>query len=67
MLIGAESTAVPGRSPVRTRAGGFFIYMGKEKLNEEEIKEIQEGLENVKRGEVTSIEQVARELGITLK
>jgi predicted transcriptional regulator len=41
--------------------------MGKEKLNEEEIKEIQEGLENIKRGEVTSIEQVARELGITLK
>ncbi len=36
-------------------------------LSEEELAEIQEGLENIKRGKVKSIEQVAKELGITLK
>ncbi len=38
-----------------------------ETLSEEELAEIQEGLENIKRGKVKSIEQVAKELGITLK
>jgi predicted transcriptional regulator len=35
-------------------------------LSEEEIAEIQEGLEDIKRGRVYSIESVAKELGITL-
>lgn len=38
-----------------------------ESLSKEEIEEIQKGLEDVKRGRVKPIEQVARELGITLK
>ncbi len=38
-----------------------------ESLSEEEINEIQEGLENIKRGKVYPIESVAKELGITLK
>ena len=36
-------------------------------LSEEEIREIKIGLENVRHGKVKSIEQVAKELGITLK
>ncbi len=38
-----------------------------ESLTEEEINEIQRGLEDIKKGRVYSIESVARELGITLK
>lgn len=38
-----------------------------ESLSEEEIEDIKIALENVKRGKVKSIEQVARELGITLR
>lgn len=38
-----------------------------EVLSEEEIKDIQEALEEVKRGEVYPIEDVAKELGITLE
>jgi predicted CopG family antitoxin len=38
-----------------------------ERLSEEEINEIQKGLEDVKKGRVYSIEVVARELGIALK
>lgn len=38
-----------------------------ESLSEEEINEIQKGLEDIKRGRVYPIESVARELGITLK
>ncbi|HJX50645.1 MAG TPA: hypothetical protein VJ438_04230 [Candidatus Nanoarchaeia archaeon] len=36
-------------------------------LSEEEIREIKIGLDNIKKGEVKSIEQVARELGIKLQ
>ncbi len=36
-------------------------------LSEEEISEIQKGLEDVKRGKVYPIEQVAKELRINLK
>ena len=36
-------------------------------LSEEEIEDIKTALENVKRGKVKPIEQVARELGITLR
>ena len=38
-----------------------------ESLSEEEINEIQKGLEDVKKGRVYPIEVVARELGITLR
>ncbi len=38
-----------------------------ERLSEEEINEIQKGLEDVKKGKVYPIEVVARELGIALK
>ncbi len=38
-----------------------------ETLSEEEIEDIKIALENVKRGEVKPIEQVAKELGITLR
>jgi predicted house-cleaning noncanonical NTP pyrophosphatase (MazG superfamily) len=37
-----------------------------ESLSEEEIEELKIALENVKRGKVKPIEQVAKELGITL-
>jgi len=38
-----------------------------ETLSEDEINEIQEGLEDVKKGRVYPIEMVAKELGIALK
>ncbi len=38
-----------------------------ESLSEEEIKDIKIALENVKKGKVKPIEQVARELGVTLR
>lgn len=38
-----------------------------ENLSEEEIEDIKIALENVKKGKVKPIEQVARELGITLR
>jgi len=38
-----------------------------ESLSEEEIEDIKTALENVKRGRVKPIEQVARELGIALR
>mgnify|MGYP001602105443 CR=1 FL=1 len=38
-----------------------------ESLSEEEISEIQRGLEDIKKGRVYSIESVAKELGISLK
>ena len=38
-----------------------------EPLSEQEIKEIQKGLENIRKGEVYPIEQVAKELGVTLR
>lgn len=38
-----------------------------ERLSEEEINEIQKGLEDVKKGKVYPIGVVARELGIALK
>jgi hypothetical protein len=44
-----------------------FDEIDEEILSDEEIKGIQIALENVKKGKVKPIEQVARELGITLK
>jgi hypothetical protein len=38
-----------------------------EVLTEEELNEIKIGLDQIKRGETTSIEKVAKELGITLR
>ena len=36
-------------------------------LSEKEIEEIKVGLENVRKGKVKSIEQVAKDLGIMLR
>ena len=38
-----------------------------ETLDEDDINEIKIGLENVRRGKIKPIEQVAKELGILLK
>jgi predicted CopG family antitoxin len=38
-----------------------------ENLSKEEIADIQEGLEDIKKGRVKPIEQVAKELGIILR
>jgi len=38
-----------------------------ETLNDQEIDEIQQGLEDIRRGRTTSIEQVAKDLGIVLR
>ena len=46
---------------------GIFDNIEDEELSEQEIKEIQESLEDVKRGRTKSIEQVAKELGIKLR
>ncbi len=46
---------------------GLIDNCEEESLSEEEIEEIKIALENVKRGKVKPIEQVARELGITLR
>ena len=42
-------------------------YSEEESLSEEEISEIQEGLEDIKKGRVYPIEAVAKELGVSLK
>ena len=46
---------------------GIFDNIEDEELSEQEIKEIQESLEDVKRGRTKPIEQVAKELGIKLR
>lgn len=38
-----------------------------ESLSEDEINEIQQGLEDIKKGRVYPIESVAKELGVSLK
>jgi len=38
-----------------------------EALSDEEIEEIQKGLEDVKKGRTTPIEKVAKELGVVLR
>lgn len=42
-------------------------HIEEESLDSDEINEIQNGLEDIKKGKVYSIESVARELGIFLK
>ncbi len=44
----------------------IFDEIEDETLNEEEIEDIKIALENVKRGLVKPIEQVAKEMGISL-
>lgn len=39
----------------------------KEILTDEEIKEIQQGLNDIKKGRTSSIEDVAKRLGVVLK
>ena len=46
---------------------GLIDNCDEESLSDEEINEIQKGLEDVKRGKVYPIEKVARELGIALR
>ena len=46
---------------------GIFNELDEENLSDEEIKEIKIGLDNVRKGKVKSIEQVAKELNIVLK
>ena len=46
---------------------GIFDELDEEVLNADEIEEIKIGLENIRRGKVKSIEQVAKELGVILK
>ncbi len=46
---------------------GLIDNCEEESLSEEEIEDIKIALEEVKRGEVYPIEQVARELGVRLK
>ena len=45
----------------------IFNEIEEETLSAEEIKEIQQALEDVKKGRVYPIEQVAKELGISLR
>ena len=45
----------------------IFNEIEEENLNEEEIEEIQQGLEDIKKSKVYSIEFVAKELGIKLR
>ena len=44
-----------------------FDDIEEESLNDDEIEEIQQALEDIKKGRVYPIEKVAKELGITLK
>ena len=47
--------------------GNLIENMEEETLSDEEIEDIKLALENVKKGKVKPIEQVAREIGITLR
>ena len=41
--------------------------LDEESLSEDEIRDIQRGLEDIRKGRVQTIEQVAKELRVTLK
>jgi len=45
----------------------IIMNIEEEKISEEEIEDIKIALDNVKKGKVKPIEQVAKELGILLK
>ncbi len=44
----------------------IILNIEEEKISDEEIEEIKIALENVKKGKVKPIEQVAEELGVSL-
>ncbi len=46
---------------------GIIDNIEEEELSEEEINEIKQGLEDIRKGRVYPIEKVAKELGIVLK
>jgi predicted transcriptional regulator len=45
----------------------MFDEIQEESLSKEEINEIQQALEDIKKGNIYPIEEVAKELGILLK
>jgi len=55
------------RQPYDDVLNKLFDEVEEESLSEEEIEDIKAALENVKKGKVKPIEQVARELGIILR
>ena len=55
------------REPYEEILNNLLDTSEEEILNDEEIEEIKQSLEEVKQGKVYSIEQVAKELGVTLK
>ena len=55
------------REPYEEVLNNLLDGVEEEILSNEEIEEIKQSLEEVKQGKVYSIEQVAKELGVTLK
>lgn len=55
------------REPYEEVINKLLDEVEEETLSNEEIEEIKQSLEEVKKGKVKSIEQVAKELGITLR
>ncbi len=55
------------RQPYDEVLNNLIDNCDEESLSDEEIEDIKIALENVKRGKVKPIEQVAREIGITLR
>ena len=55
-----------GREPYEEVLNSLMDEVEEETLSEEEIKDLQEALEEVKQGKTVPIEQVAKELGISL-
>lgn len=55
-----------GRESYEEVINTLMDEVDEECLNDEEIKDIQEALEEVKQGKTKSIEQVAKELGVKL-
>lgn len=55
------------RQSYRELLNNLIDNIEEETLNEEEIEDIRIALENVKKGKVKPIEQVAKELGVVLK
>jgi hypothetical protein len=62
-----KSLRVMGRQSYDDLLNNLLDNMEEETLSSEEIEEIQVGLRNIKEGKVKPIEQIAKELGITLK
>jgi len=62
-----KSLRIMGRQSYDDLLNNLLDNIEEETLSSEEIEEIQIGLTNIKEGKVKPIEQVAKELGITLK